>query len=516
MVAGSTLDKTFKPNMAVNPMQFNVSTRLPTSLDNACQVLFLFSDGKLKGSARKIDSASDGAIKKLFVSKDFSAKAGQTVVLHALKGITAERVLLVGLGERQTADAQRWREATQAAAKSLIATPASTAISDCLNAVTIENLDSSTMAEQLARDLVNATYVFSLHQRMSPTPNASLTAVFLSAEKKSVEAVTEYVHRGSATARGMSRAKDLGNLAPNVCTPTYLADVAHILHEEHDKLSTTVLDEAQMESMGMGAFLAISQGSHQPGKMIVMNYQGRKRAGSPIVLVGKGVTFDTGGISIKSSDGMDEMKYDMCGAASVFGVMQAVAELNLPLNVVGIVAAVENMPDGQAARPGDVVTSLSGQTIEILNTDAEGRMVLCDALTYAERFKPATVIDMATLTGACIVALGNVASAVMGNDPTTVDELLQASEQSGDRCWSLPLWDDYQKQLDSNFADIANIGGRPAGAITAACFLSRFAKNYHWAHLDIAGVAWTSGKQKGATGRPVPLLMQYLFNRLSH
>jgi leucyl aminopeptidase len=279
-------------------------------------------------------------------------------------------------------------------------------------------------------------------------------------------------------------------------------------------MTTTIIDEEKMESLGMGAFLAVSRGSQQPGKLIVMEHQGHRKAGKPIVLVGKGVTFDTGGISIKNSEGMDEMKYDMCGAASVFGAMHAIALLKLPLNIIGIVAAAENMPDGNACRPGDVVTSLSGQTIEILNTDAEGRLVLCDALTYAERFKPDTVIDMATLTGACVTALGHVASAVMGNDQNTIDALLTAGEQTGDRCWSLPLWDEYQPQLDSNFADMANIGGRPAGAITAACFLSRFARQFNWAHLDIAGTAWNSGKEKGATGRPVPLLMQFLFNQL--
>lgn len=499
-------------------MQINVATRLSGNLENACQLVFLFTDGRLKGAARRIDDDSGGAIKALYASGDFEGKKQQTLLLHALPGAPVARVLLVGIGERRDADARHWREATAAACKALLATPAVRAVSDCLGSVVLQSLTPVEMAEQLARDLVNASYVFYLHPRTEPLHKPALAEVTLSTSRQQLDDVRLACARGAATGSAMGFARDLGNLAPNLCTPSYLAEQALNLDAEHEKISTSILDEAEMETLGMGAFLAVTRGSRQPGKLIVMNYQGRERAGKPVgrpvVLVGKGVTFDTGGISIKSSETMDEMKYDMCGAASVFGVMQAVANLDLPLNVIGIVAAAENMPDGNATRPGDVVTSLSGQSIEILNTDAEGRLVLCDALTYAERFDPETVVDMATLTGACIVALGHVASAVAGNDQGTVNELLDAGEKTGDRCWSLPIWDDYQKQLDSNFADMANIGGRPAGAITAACFLSRFARNFRWAHLDIAGVAWTSGKEKGATGRPVPLLMQFLFNRI--
>ncbi len=495
-------------------MQINVATRLPRTADNACQLVFLYADGKLKGAARKIDSESQGSIKALYASGDFSGKKSETLLLHGLSGTPALRVLLVGLGVRSEQSAATWRDASKAACKALLATPATFAISDLLTSVTTEGTTAAIMAEQFAIDLVASSYVFTLHTRSESPTQPALSELLLSIDKGQLDAVSEAVTRGHATASGMSVARDLGNLAPNICTPAYLADQALAMAEQHEGMTTTIVDEAEMESMGMGAFLAVSRGSQQPGKLIVMDYQGCKKAGKPIVLVGKGVTFDTGGISIKSSEGMDEMKYDMCGAASVFGAMHAVTSLNLPLNVIGIVAAAENMPDGDACRPGDVVTSLSGQTIEILNTDAEGRLVLCDALTYAERFKPETVIDMATLTGACIVALGHVASAVLGNDQNTIDALLAAGEQTGDRCWSLPLWDEYQPQLDSNFADMANIGGRPAGTITAACFLSRFAGQFNWAHLDIAGTAWNSGKEKGATGRPVPLLMQFLFNQL--
>lgn len=497
-------------------MDIKVTSRLPKTAENACQLVFLFTDGKLKGVARKIDSESDGLIKQLFESGDFSAKPGQTQLLHGVKGSPASRVALVGLGDRKKADAAIWRKATAAASGAVVSTQAVTAISDCLVSTEINALTPADMASQLATDLVNAAYTFQLHPHRKSPDSKTLTHVTLSSERKHLDAASEGARRGRAIGMGMSTTRDLGNLAPNYCTPSYLADKALAMADNANKLDVSIVDEEEMESLGMGAMLAVSRGSEQPAKLIVMNYQGRKRAGSPIVLVGKGITFDTGGISIKPSAGMDEMKYDMCGAASVFGIMQAIAELELELNVVGIVAAAENMPDGSATRPGDVVTSMSGQSIEILNTDAEGRLVLCDALTYSSRFKPSVVIDMATLTGACVVALGHVSSALMGNHQGTIDALLQASEDSGDRCWPMPLWDDYQSQLDSNFADMGNIGGKAAGAITAACFLARFAEDFHWAHLDIAGIAWKEGAEKGATGRPVPLLMQYVLNQLDN
>jgi len=312
----------------------------------------------------------------------------------------------------------------------------------------------------------------------------------------------------------MQLTRDVANLPANICTPQYLAEQAQVLVSEHPSLSVDILDEKQLEAEGAGAFLAVAKGSEQPPRLIVLNYQGADKNSAPFVLVGKGITFDTGGISIKPAANMDEMKYDMCGAASVLGTVQAVATMGLKINLIGLLACAENMPSGNATRPGDIVTSMSGQTVEILNTDAEGRLVLCDALTYAERFKPQAVIDIATLTGACIVALGSHAAGLMGNNQELLKQLAQAGEQSADRAWQLPLLEEYQEQLDSPFADIANIGGPKAGTITAGCFLSRFAKNLNWAHLDIAGVAWVSGgKEKGASGRPVPLLTQYLLNR---
>lgn len=503
-------------------MDIKVTTRLPSTAENACQIAFIFSDGKLSGSARKIDVESQGLIQSLLASGDYSATPGQIYRFHGIAGTAASRVLLVGLGDRKQANASVWRVASAAAACELNSTNANIALSDCLTTIKIDSLSPADMIEQFVSDLVCAAYVFNLHPGVKVSTAQSITQCVFSIDKKNSEAVNEGARRGLATGNGISVAKDLGNLAPNFCTPSYLSQTALTMADKFDQLTTTIVDEGEMATLGMGALLAVSQGSRQPAKLIVMNYQGKTKPGArsgarddaPVILVGKGVTFDTGGISIKSSDGMDEMKYDMCGAASVFGAIQAVAELELELNVIGIVAAAENMPDGNAVRPGDVITSMSGQSIEILNTDAEGRLVLCDALTYAKQFEPSAVIDMATLTGACVVALGNVASAVMGNHQDTIDSLIAAGNKSGDRCWQLPIWDDYQKQLDSNFADIANIGGRQAGAITAACFLARFAKDYNWAHLDIAGVAWQKGAAKGASGRPVPLLMQYLFNRL--
>ena len=307
--------------------------------------------------------------------------------------------------------------------------------------------------------------------------------------------------------------RTLGNLPGNICTPTYLAAKALALGKAHKSIKTTVLEEKDMQKLGMGSFLSVTRGSEQPAKLITMEYAGAAKTQKPIVLVGKGITFDSGGISLKPGAEMDEMKYDMCGAASVLGTMQAIAEMGLKLNVVGVIPTCENMPSGTATKPGDIVTRMSGQTIEILNTDAEGRLILCDALTYSKKFNPDTVIDIATLTGACVIALGHVASGMFANEDELAKELIAAGEQSHDRIWQLPLWDDYQPLLDSNFADMANIGGRAGGTITAACFLSRFTKEYRWAHLDIAGTAWKSGKQKGATGRPVPLLTQYLINR---
>ena len=320
---------------------------------------------------------------------------------------------------------------------------------------------------------------------------------------------------GVAIAAGVELARGLGNLPGNICTPTYLAEQARELGKSSKQLKVSVMEVAGMKKHGMGALLSVASGSDEPAKLITLQYSGGQPGDKPVVLVGKGVTFDSGGISIKPPAAMDEMKFDMCGAASVLGTIKACIAMGLPINVVGVIPATENLLGGRASKPGDIVTSMSGQTIEVLNTDAEGRLILCDALTYSERFKPDVVVDIATLTGACVVALGSHAAGLLSNNDALADDLLAAGESAGDRAWHLPLWEDYQQQLDSNFADMANIGGREAGTITAACFLSRFTEKQRWAHLDIAGVAWKSGKEKGATGRPVPLLTQFLIDRCS-
>jgi leucyl aminopeptidase len=322
------------------------------------------------------------------------------------------------------------------------------------------------------------------------------------------------ISHGLSIAAGIEVCKNVANMPPNICNPAYLAEQATRLAEDYPEIDIEVLGEAEMQALGMNSYLAVSRGSANEAKMSIIHYKSPQAKNShPIVLVGKGLTFDSGGISLKPGEGMDEMKYDMGGAAGVLGTMKALAELKLPLNVIGVLAGCENMPDANAYRPGDIVTTMNGLTVEVLNTDAEGRLVLCDALTYVERFEPEVVVDIATLTGACVIALGKHASGLMSPHNPLAHELLNASEQSGDRAWRLPLWDEYQEQLESPFADLANIGGRPAGAITAGCFLSRFTKKYHWAHLDVAGTAWRSGKDKGSTGRPVPMLTQFLLNR---
>ncbi len=434
--------------------------------------------------------------------------------MHGLPGLKAERVLLVGIGKVDELDNRQWRKianAALAAIKGLGGADAAFAMQD----VQIKGRDNYGRTRMLVEILADGQYVFDRFKSKKADPRA-LQKIILLCDKSEQPDVERATREASAIASGMAFARDLGNLPPNVCHPTYIAEQAKQMSKAYKGLKVDVLDEKKLRDLGAGAFLAVSQGSDQPGCIIVMQYNGGKKGEQPYALVGKGITFDTGGISLKPGQGMDEMKYDMGGAASVLGTLKAVLELQLPINLVCLLACAENMPSGGATRPGDIVTTMSGQTVEILNTDAEGRLVLCDALTYAERFEPRAVIDVATLTGACIVALGSNTSGLLGNNDALVQQLLQAGENAADRAWQLPLFDEYQEQLDSPFADIANIGGPKAGTITAACFLSRFTKKFAWAHLDIAGTAWTSGgKEKGATGRPVPLLTQYLLDRVN-
>ncbi|TAL51844.1 MAG: leucyl aminopeptidase, partial [Methylovulum sp.] len=367
-------------------------------------------------------------------------------------------------------------------------------------------------SRQIVEVFSDAAYQYTVTKSDKET-ESKLEKIGISAPEAEVASAQAGLAQGRAIAEGVSFTKLLADLPANICTPSYLARQALEMAEKFDKLSISILEESDMETLGMGALLSVSRGSRQPAKLITLDYQGGEKNAKPIVLVGKGLTFDAGGISLKPGLGMDEMKYDMCGGAAVLGTLQAAIQMNLPLNIVGLIPSSENLPDGDANRPGDILTSLSGKTIEVLNTDAEGRLLLCDTLTYAERYHPDVVIDLATLTGACLVALGRIPSGLLGNDDELCNELLAAGETANDSLWRLPLWEEYQELLKSNFADMANIGGKDAGTITAACFLSRFAENFRWAHLDIAGTAWRTGQTKGATGRPVPLLSQYLINR---
>ena len=493
-------------------MEFQISTAALEQLQTACLIVGIGEKGELSGPAQQLDKASGGAISQIVEAGDIRGKTAETLLLQQLPGIQAKRVLLLGLGKAEERKEAGFKKSVAAALASLKAIRVSEA-AFALDSTAINDRDTYWRSRTLAEVIGAGVYQFD-QLKSKEADSVALQTVQLVLDENDEELGEIAILDASAIANGVATARDLGNLPGNICTPTYLAEQARELAEEYDNLELEVLDEAQMQELGMGALLSVSAGSEQPAKLIVLRYQGAEDSNAqPHVLVGKGITFDSGGISLKPGEAMDEMKYDMCGAASVLGALTAVAELGLDLNVVAIIAAAENMPGSTATKPGDIVTTMSGQTVEILNTDAEGRLVLCDALTYAERFEPASVIDVATLTGACIIALGHKASGLLSNNDALAQQLLSAADYTTDKAWRLPLWDDYQEQLDSNFADIANIGGRPAGTITAACFLSRFTKKFAWAHLDIAGTAWVSGKQKGATGRCVPLLTQYLIDR---
>jgi leucyl aminopeptidase len=428
--------------------------------------------------------------------------------------VLSERVLLVGCGKERELDERQYRQIIAKTISTLNETGSMEAV--CfLSELHVKGRDTYWKVRHAVETTQDCLYVFDkLKSKKDETRRPLRKIVFNVPTRRDLTIGERAVEHGLAIAAGIKQCKDVGNMPPNICTPAYLAEQASALSKLSDKVSVEVLGVAEMSALGMNSYLAVGRGSVNEPKMSVIKYQGAADNSAPVVLVGKGLTFDSGGISLKPGDGMDEMKFDMCGAASVLGTMQAVINLQLPVNIVAVLAAAENMPDANAYRPGDILTTMSGQTVEVLNTDAEGRLVLCDALTYVERFDPELVIDVATLTGACVIALGKHASGLLSNHNPLAHELLNASEQSGDRAWRLPLWDEYQDQLESPFADFSNLGGRAAGTITAACFLSRFTRKYHWAHLDIAGTAWRSGgKDKGSTGRPVALLTQFLINR---
>ncbi len=488
-------------------MQFSVSQTPINEYQGQAVILFVPSEGDLPKASASIDAQLNSYITQLRQSQDLKGKVGDCLVIPQANG---PRLILVGSG-KSPMKAKDFCKAITEAAKALKASAATDAAMD-INDISVEGFDTEWAYKQVGQIFQDALYHFDECKSKKDDNPQKIESLTLIADN-TAEIDLKF---GQALAKGMAFTKKLGDMPPNVVTPSYLADEADKLATLSDKLATKILDEDQMEELGMGSFLSVAKGSIEPGKIICMEYMAGKAGDAPHVLLGKGITFDTGGISLKPGAGMDEMKYDMCGAASVLGTMLAIIELELPINFVGMIAAAENMPSGHASKPGDIVTAMNGTTIEILNTDAEGRLVLCDALSYAiDTYKPASIVDIATLTGACMAALGRVNSGLFTEDEELANELIQASTSSRDSVWRLPLQEEYQELLDSNFADIANIGGPLAGATTAACFLSRFTEGQKWAHLDIAGTAWNSGgKAKGATGRPVPLLVNYLANKI--
>ena len=494
-------------------MEFTVKSGNPEKQRSACVVVGVFESRRLTAAAERLDETTDGFISNLVRRGDMEGKLGQILLLHNAPNTACDRILLIGCGKEREFHDTQYRKAIQAAAKELNDIGAMEAV--CyLTELHVKGHDNHWNIRQAVQTVADTLYTFDQFKTKKDSARRPLRKmVFGVNSRKDLSDSENAAAEGYAIAEGVRLAKDLGNLPANVCTPTYFAEQAQALVADSDAMTCDILDQEAMEAVGMGALLSVAKGSRQPPRLIVMHYRGAAESDKPIVLVGKGITFDAGGISLKPAQAMDEMKYDMCGAASVFGTFKAIRELKPALNVIGIIPACENLPDGAANKPGDIITTLSGQTVEVLNTDAEGRLILCDALTYAERFEPEAVIDIATLTGACVVALGSHATGVLGNHNPLIHDLLNAGKASGDRAWELPLWEEYQDQLKSPFADMANIGGREAGTITAACFLSRYTKKFRWAHLDIAGTAWRSGEKKSATGRPVPLLTQYLMDR---
>lgn len=495
-------------------MEFSVKSGSPEKQRSACIVVGVFEPRRLSSVAEQLDKISEGYISNLLRRGDLEGKAGQMLLLHQVPNVLSERVLLVGCGKERELNERQYKQIIEKSINTLNETGSMEAV--CfLTELHVKGRDTYWKVRQAVEATQNSLYTFdSLKSKKGETRRPLRKITFNVPTRRELSIGESAISHGLAVSLGQKTTKDVANMPPNICTPRYLAQQAEEMAAKYDSLSADVLGEDRMEQEGMHSYLAVGRGSRNESVMTVLEHKGGDAEQAPIVFVGKALTFDAGGISLKPGEGMDEMKYDMCGGASVLGLMHTVAELNLPLNITGVIAGCENMPGGDAYRPGDILTTMSGQTVEVLNTDAEGRLVLCDALTYVERFDPESVVDIATLTGACVVALGKHATGLLSNHNPLSHELLNASEQSGDRAWRLPLWDDYHEQLESPFADFTNLGGRAAGTITAACFLSKFTKKYHWAHLDIAGTAWNSGgKTKGATGRPVAMLTQFLLNR---
>jgi len=494
-------------------MEFTIKSGSPEKQRSACVVVGVFDNRKLSLSAELIDRASNGYVSEIIRRGDMEGKLGATLLLHNVRGTLADRVLLIGLGKEREFRDKEFRSAVQSAVKLLNETGSYEAVI-YLTEEKVKRREVAWRVEHAVVMAMETVYRFDQMKSEKSDVRRPLRKLTLSVPQRSdLIAGEAAAARGLAIAHGMDLARDLGNLPGNVCTPKYLGERALEIAREFPDIKVTVLERKEIEELNMGSFLSVTNGSDEPPRFIILEYRGSPKKQKPVVLVGKGITFDSGGISIKPAADMDQMKFDMCGAASVFGTLRALVELKAKVNVIGLVAACENMPSGRATKPGDVVASMSGHTIEVLNTDAEGRLILADALTYAERYEPEAVVDIATLTGAMVIALGHVACGIFSNNDALARNLVTAGDDAYDRGWQLPLWEDYQEALHSNFADFANVGTRAGGSITAACFLSRFAKKFDWAHLDIAGVAWHDGKAKGATGRPVPLLTTWLLSQ---
>jgi len=490
-------------------MKYSIKGGSPEKISTDCIIIVIWNKGSLSEEAKLIDSVGNKCISKITQSGDLSGRLGETQLIHNPTGIKAKRILLAGGGDKNRFTAKNavrlLKNSLKAAGKLQAAS-----LHFALASVVINDRENAWLASRLAQETEDNSYRYNATKSKKGKPLATKAVSLAPANRTRRKTQEAALKAGRTIGNAINYAKQLGNLPGNICTPTYLAKEASVLAERHRTITTKVLSEKQMARLRMNSLLSVAVGSNEEAKLIVMQHKGANTNSKPHVLVGKGITFDTGGISLKPGAAMDEMKFDMCGAASVIATMQCIAELKLRVNVVGILAAAENMPGSKATKPGDIVTSMSGKTIEVLNTDAEGRLVLCDALTYAERFKPQSLIDIATLTGAAVATFGKHVNALLSNNDKLAKVLLDCGEHSLDRAWQLPLWEEYQSLLNSNFADIANIGGPRAGTITAACFLSRFTEKQNWAHLDIAGSAWNSGTQKGATGRPVGLLVDYL------
>lgn len=487
-------------------LEFSSSSSAAASAGTSCVVVGVFEDA-LTNAAAAIDQASANTIARLRDAGDFSARIGTTLLLHGVSGVRAPRVLLVGLGARPDFDAIAYQRACAETGKALKGLPIDSAIV-FLPELDVRGRDAGWCLRTCALAIDHANFRYTATVKPGNGKRAHLRKLELAGATDD-----RALAQARAIAHGVEFARELGCLPPNLCTPAHLAAQAKVIADEHPGVTIEVLEREQMRELGMGSLLAVASGSANPPKLIVLQYRGGGDA-KPFAMVGKGVTFDTGGMNLKPTGSMEEMKYDMCGGAGVMGAFLAAVELKLPINLVCVVPAVENMPDGASYRPSDVLTTLSGLTVEVLNTDAEGRLILCDALAYAKKqFEPQAMVDAATLTGACVIALGKHATGLFSSDDALADELLGASMESLDRAWRMPLWDEYRSQLESAFADIANIGGKSAGAITAALFLSRFTEGTRWAHLDVAGTAWEEGRKGYATGRPVPLLTQWLIDR---